>query len=178
MKDFIFSNEDKTFRIEYKTDHLGSMDNFTVHDIIVSSDTYTLDDLVRYGLNFNRLPYTYQAFKAFAVTNNLDLDILDYNDTSPTTLNTSTSLAITTTSLTAGSDAVAYSEQLEDEGGNGTLIYSLDETSDDLVAGLTLSESGLIAGTPTTSGTPDLVILITDQFGQTATKALTLTIEA
>lgn len=70
-----------------------------------------------------------------------------------------------------------YSFQVESEGGNSPYIYELDTTSDPLVAGLTLSSTGLISGVPSATGTPDLVFKVTDQFGQTAlSSALTLTI--
>ena len=106
MKDFIFSNGGETFRLEYKTDHLGSMDNFTVHDIVFSSDTLELDDIVRAGLNYERLPFTLAAFKAYAVANNYNLSSLDYNNSAATTLNSATDLDISTTTMKDGTPGV------------------------------------------------------------------------
>lgn len=83
--------------------------------------------------------------------------------------------SIGVTEATAGSGD--YSVQLASEGGNIPYTYELDATSDPLVAGLTLSESGLISGIPTTTGTPAMVFLVTDKFGQTDLSAsLTLTV--
>jgi hypothetical protein len=285
------------------------MSNFTVHDIAVSSTSgLTQDDLIRLGINFERLPYTYQAFKAFAVTNNLTLLEVSWADNSSDSLNAATALSIATTSLDAGTVGVAevttatipatagatqgdymilntksgtsfavwldidgdgtvpsgplflatdysikveivtagtaianaalvkaaieldsnwtgfetitdngdgtltitnsdlgivttatvhdaaetgagsitvaettpgsgdYSYQLTKAGGFGSVVYALDEGSPALVAGLTLSSSGLISGVPSTSGAPDVEFLVTDELLQTATKTLTLTI--
>ena len=67
--------------------------------------------------------------------------------------------------------------QLASEGGNTPYTYELDATSDALVAGLTLSSTGLISGVPTATGTPDMVFKVTDKFGQTDLSAsLTLTV--
>lgn len=107
MKTFIFTNEQATFRVEYKTDHIGSMDNFTVHDIKVSSTSgLTQDDLIRSGINFERLPYTYQAFKTFAEDNNLTLLEVSWADNSSSSLNASTALSITTASIKDGTNGV------------------------------------------------------------------------
>lgn len=102
MRIFVFTNEQNTFKQEFHTDFLTGMDNFTVHDIQFSSSTLTQDNLTAFGLNFERLPYTYAAFKAFAVTNNLTLTEIDYNDTSGTSLNAATAFSITTTAIKAG----------------------------------------------------------------------------
>ena len=70
-----------------------------------------------------------------------------------------------------------YSVQLASTGGNSPYTYALDATSDALVAGITLSTTGLLSGVPTTTGTPDLVFKVTDAYGQTALSAsLTLTV--
>lgn len=107
MKTFIFTNEQTTFRVEYKTDHIGSMDNFTVHDIKVSSTSgLTQDDLIRSGINFERLPYTYQAFKAFAEDNNLTLLEVSWADNSSSSVNAATALSITTASIKDGTNGV------------------------------------------------------------------------
>jgi hypothetical protein len=70
-----------------------------------------------------------------------------------------------------------YSKQLVAAGGNSPVSWELDETSDDLVAGLSLSADGIISGVPTTTGTPSMVFKATDILGQTALSgSLTLTI--
>jgi len=308
MKNFIFSNTQNTFNYEFKTDFITGMDNFTVHDRNVSG-TPTEDDLIRIGIDFNLLPYTYQEFIAFAEDNNFTLTEVDFSANSSSALNTATALSITTSSLAAGTVGVAeittvtmdtfansaqgdymilnnkagesfavwldldaagtvptgplflattyqilagiatadtaiqvagkvkaaielisdwtgfetitdngdgtltvtnsdlgtvtdatvhnaaedgagsigvaeatpgsgdYSVQLASTGGNEAYTYALDATSDPLVAGLTLSSTGLISGIPTTTGTPDMVFLVTDQLSQTAINvAITLTV--
>jgi hypothetical protein len=52
--------------------------------------------------------------------------------------------------------------ELEVEGGNTPYIFTTDST---LPAGVTLSTSGLLSGTPTESGTFALTIKVTDYFG-------------
>lgn len=99
MKDFIFANENDTFGLEFKTDYLDNFDNFTVHDIIFNEkdSDLTLEDIVRAGLNYERLPYTKAAFKKYAEDNNYKLTELDNIAQTSTTLNTPTALNITGT---------------------------------------------------------------------------------
>ncbi|RLD13606.1 MAG: hypothetical protein DRI28_05525, partial [Caldiserica bacterium] len=84
-------------------------------------------------------------------------------------------LEIKTTSLPNGQVTVAYSENLEAEGGSGAYTWSL--TSGVLPPGLTLSPSGLISGTPTTSGTYNFTATVSDMDGQTDSVPLSLTID-
>ena len=60
-------------------------------------------------------------------------------------------LVITTSSLPAGQPQTPYAAQLGATGGTGP--YSWSVSSGNLPAGLTLSNSGAISGTPTQSGT-------------------------
>lgn len=70
-----------------------------------------------------------------------------------------------------------YSKQLVAAGGNAPMTWELDDTSDPLVAGLSLSVDGILSGVPTTTGTLALVFKVTDVLGQTALSgAITLTI--
>ena len=107
MKDFIFSNPQKTFRLEFKTDHLDGLDNFTVQDIIFNSDTLTLDDLIRLGLDYRRLPYTLAAFKTKATDDNYTLEELDNVDNETTELKAATALDFTTAAIDAGTQGTA-----------------------------------------------------------------------
>ncbi len=69
---------------------------------------------------------------------------------------------ITTTSLPAGTEGVAYSQTLAETGGAGTLSYSL-VGGGGLPAGLTLSSAGVISGTPTgPSTTSSFTVQLTD----------------
>jgi hypothetical protein len=70
-------------------------------------------------------------------------------------------LVIVTTSLPNGQVGQAYSEQLVASGGTAPYVWSLQAGST-LPAGLTLSPSGLISGTPTAAGTDTIVIQVTD----------------
>ncbi|MGM5069821.1 Ig domain-containing protein [Rhodococcus qingshengii] len=68
-------------------------------------------------------------------------------------------LVISTTSLPAGKVGVAYEQTLTATGGEGTLTWSKTGT---LPAGLTLSSAGVLSGTPTAAGSPDITFKVTD----------------
>jgi large repetitive protein len=77
----------------------------------------------------------------------------------------------------AGEAGVAYSDQLTETGGTGTLTWSV--SSGTLPPGLTLNSStGLLSGTPTASGSYAFTVKVTDAFGASATQATTLTVVA
>lgn len=72
-------------------------------------------------------------------------------------------LTITTASLAGGVDGTAYSQQLTSTGGTGKVTWKLANDSS-LVAGLGLSTSGLVSGTPTasTNGPGNFTVVATD----------------
>lgn len=86
--------------------------------------------------------------------------------------------SITMTSLPAGTEGTAYSQTVTETGGAGTLTFSVSAGS--LPAGLTLSSSGAISGTPTgPNGTANFTVKVTDASTvapQSATQALSITI--
>ena len=85
-------------------------------------------------------------------------------------------LSITTTSLPDGIVGTAYSATLAATGGSGTYTWSI--ASGNLPDGLTLDAStGTISGTPTTAGTYDFTVQVTDGT-QTATKDLSIKVNA
>jgi len=88
-------------------------------------------------------------------------------------------LSITSTSLASGTVHIAYSAQLASSGGAGKVTWKLANGSS-LVAGLTLSTTGAISGTPTaaTSGAGSFSVIATDSASpvHTATAAVTYTI--
>ncbi len=89
-----------------------------------------------------------------------------------------TQLAITTaSSLPAGGVSMAYSLQFTSTGGSNT-GYSYSVTAGALPAGLTLSPTGFLNGTPTTAGTSTFTLKVTDSAGATATGTFTLTFAA
>jgi predicted outer membrane repeat protein len=69
---------------------------------------------------------------------------------------------------------VAYSQQLTASGGTAPYTYAV--TGGSLPAGLTLSQGGLISGTPTTGGTANFTVTATDSYNQSGSLAYTLTV--
>jgi uncharacterized protein YjdB len=84
-------------------------------------------------------------------------------------------VTITTTTLPAGTQGVAYSETLTATGGNGTFTWVVVAGSGALPAGLTLSAAGVLSGTPTQAGTFDFTVRATSD-GLSAEQALSLVI--
>ncbi|MFH1029189.1 MAG: putative Ig domain-containing protein [Pseudomonadota bacterium] len=85
-------------------------------------------------------------------------------------------LSITTASLPAGTVGAAYSQTLAATG--GTTPYTWSKKSGTLPAGLTLSAAGVISGTPTTAATSTFTIQVKDKLAKTATKSLSITVNA
>lgn len=94
------------------------------------------------------------------------------------TINPTPQLQVTTSSLPAGTQGVRYSNSLAATGGVPPYSWSL--TSGPLPAGLTLSGTGIISGTPTGhSGTFPITAQVTDTLGNTASSSgLTLAINS
>jgi hypothetical protein len=92
------------------------------------------------------------------------------------TCTSSSSVRISTTSLVDGTVSIGYSQQLAATG--GTLPYTWTLDSGALPTGLSLSSSGLISGTPSTVGSFDFVIRVTDSTSLTATQPLTIAISS
>ncbi|HIJ86309.1 MAG TPA: S8 family serine peptidase [Desulfuromonadales bacterium] len=83
--------------------------------------------------------------------------------------------AISTASLAAGTTGTAYSATLAATGGKAALTWSI--SSGALPAGLSLSNAGVISGTPSAAAAATSVTFtVTDANGKTATKALSITI--
>jgi hypothetical protein len=72
-------------------------------------------------------------------------------------------ITLTPTTLPAGAIAIPYSQTLTASG--GTAPYSFGLTTGALPAGLTLSPTGILAGTPTVAGTSSFTIRATDANG-------------
>jgi hypothetical protein len=85
-------------------------------------------------------------------------------------------LSITTTTLTGGTVSVAYSATLAATGGAPPYTWSL--TTGSLPAGLTLNANGSITGTPTTAGTSNFTVQVSDSAptAATASKSLAITV--
>jgi hypothetical protein len=84
-------------------------------------------------------------------------------------------LVVTTTRLPLGNVGVPYSQTLAATNGTPPYQWSLVQGSL-LPAGLTLSASGTISGTPTTLGTSNFQVQVTDSAQQTATANLSITV--
>jgi len=86
-------------------------------------------------------------------------------------------LIITTASLPGGTVGAAYSQTLVASGGTAPLTWSLSAGA--LPAGLNpITGAGVIAGTPSASGTANFTVRVTDGIGVVVTKALAITIAA
>lgn len=83
-------------------------------------------------------------------------------------------LVITNSSLPAGNVSVSYTQQLQATG--GVQPYSWGSTA--LPAGLSISTTGLITGTPTTPGTTSVTFTVTDSLAASTPKALSITINS
>jgi large repetitive protein len=85
-------------------------------------------------------------------------------------------VSITTTSLSQGTVNTSFSATLSATGGSGTYTWTV--TSGNLPAGLTLSTSGQITGTPTTAGITSFTVQAADSEStpQTGTQPLKLAI--
>jgi hypothetical protein len=83
---------------------------------------------------------------------------------------------IATTWLADGAETVPYAKALEATGGRGTFVWSI--VGGALPAGLSLSPSGVLQGTPLAHGPSSFVVHVADptSSSRTATQALALTI--
>jgi hypothetical protein len=84
-------------------------------------------------------------------------------------------LVVSSTTLAPGIKGAAYNQTLTATGGRTAFIWTLVAPTV-LPPGLTLSSNGLISGTPTTGGTYNFDVLVTDRDGRVATKSLAITI--
>lgn len=90
------------------------------------------------------------------------------------TVNVYNALTITTTNLPAANQGVAYSQTLTAGGGSGN-GYTWSATSSNLSTfGLSLSNTGVVSGTPTQAGTASFTAQVTDSSSNTTTQALTI----
>ena len=86
-------------------------------------------------------------------------------------------LTITTSSLPADTVGIVYNQTLTASGGSTPYTWAI--ASGSLPAGLSLNTStGAITGTPTTAGTSSFTARVTDNVAATATKALSIAINA
>jgi hypothetical protein len=128
---------------------------------------------------------TYNAPASVSAKMTVTIVASSVTDTSKSTSSTvvvNPTPSISATSPAGGTVGSAYSATLQASGGVGTLTWSLVSGSS-LPAGLTLSSSGAISGTPTTAGTTSFTVKVTDQSAAqqgpvSVTQALSLAIAA
>ncbi len=94
--------------------------------------------------------------------------------TQPLTINVDPAVAITTSSLPAAVAGVTYSQTLSASGGTPPFQWTV--TSGSLPAGISLSPTGSLSGTPPAAGDPSFSVQVTDSNGATDIKSLTLTV--
>jgi len=89
-----------------------------------------------------------------------------------------TALSVSTSSLPNGTQSLAYSQSLAAAGGTTPYTWSL--VSGALPPGLNLSSGGQVAGTPSSTGTSNFTVQVTDSSNpvQTATRGLSITVVA
>ncbi|WEK07703.1 MAG: putative Ig domain-containing protein [Candidatus Pseudomonas colombiensis] len=86
-------------------------------------------------------------------------------------------LSVAPATLGAGTSGSAYSATLSATGGSAPYTYAI--TSGSLPTGLSLNTStGVISGTPTTDGTSNLTVTVTDANGATGSQPYSITIAA
>jgi len=98
----------------------------------------------------------------FSVTQNYTLDV-------PAPV-----IVVAPATIPDGTAGQAYSATLSATGGVGPYTFAV--TTGALPAGVTLSSTGTVAGTPTASGTFNVTVTATDANGQTGAQAYTVTI--
>ena len=100
------------------------------------------------------------------------------NEASVITPVTASSLAVGTTSMPDATVGVPYDRTLLPSGGKPDYVWIVD--SGTLPAGLTLAQAGAnagkISGNPTTAGTSNFVVRVTDSDNSVATRALTIVV--
>lgn len=90
---------------------------------------------------------------------------------------TSSPLTVVSGTLAAGTVGTAYSQTLVASGGSGT-GYVWTVASGALPAGISLSSSGTLSGTPTASGTANFTVKVTDSAGNTGSASLSIVVSA
>jgi hypothetical protein len=121
---------------------------------------------------------TYSANGATGTATLTATSVKDKTKTASVKITVTAMPEITTSSLPAGTEGTAYSQAITDTGGAGNCTFSISAGS--LPAGLTISSTGTISGTPTgPNGTANFTVKVTDAStvgAQSATKALSIAI--
>jgi hypothetical protein len=103
-------------------------------------------------------------------------DSASHSNTVNYTLNIgSVSISISPSSLPSATQNSAFSQQLSASGGTSPYTYS---ATGSLPAGISLTQNGLLSGTPTVSGTVSVSVVATDANNNTGSKTYSLVIGA
>src|SRR6267378_1158609 len=114
---------------------------------------------------------TYNAGSASGTAVITATSVTDTTKTITVTITVTAPPAITTTTLQAGVEGTAYSQAIAKTGGAGTVTFSISAGA--LPAGLTLSGTGTISGTPTgPNGTANFTVKVTDSSTMTPMTAI------
>ena len=133
------------------------------------------------GLSLNKATGVISGIPATSGTWNFTVKVTDSANpavTATQALSITTELVVTTASLPGGTVGTAYSQTLAASG--GTPPYTWMITAGALPAGLFLNAAtGVISGTPTTLGTSNFTVMVSDSAKPTgtATQALSITTE-
>jgi hypothetical protein len=87
---------------------------------------------------------------------------------------TITGIALSPTTLTAGTVGTAYSKTITASGGTAPYTYAV--TSGTLPSGLSLSTAGVLSGTPSAAGTSTFTVTATDNLGNSGSQSYSLKI--
>lgn len=90
------------------------------------------------------------------------------------TINPSSIVITTSSPIPAGQVGVPYSLTFSSVGGAGTLAWTV--STGPLPAGLTLSSTGVLSGSPTVAGTFFFIVRVTDSVSATDTRGVTMTV--
>jgi hypothetical protein len=113
---------------------------------------------------------------ANATTSTFTVKITDANGVSATqslTLTVNSAPMITTTSLPAAEQGIAYPAAIAASGGTGALSFTTQN-----IDGLTLTSAGTFTGTPTAPGNVGFTATVVDSIGVSASRLLTIVVAA
>jgi hypothetical protein len=156
------STTEDGFQIERRG---GSSAEFSQIGVIASNATSYTDTTVQ-----SNTAYAYRV-RAFNSTGTSSYTA----EASVVTPSVTPALSIGTTELPEATVNVPYSRTLIANGGRPDYVWIVESGA--LPAGLSLSQSGTISGTPTTAGTNNFAVRVTDGAGSSATKNLTLIVK-
>lgn len=134
------------------------------------------------GLSLDAAKGTISGTPTAAAVTNVTVQVQDSDAvkqataSQPLAITVLTPLVIGTKTLPNDRIGTAYSQQLVATGGTTPYTWKLSPTSP-LPAGLSMSASGLISGTPTVAGTSTFTVIVSDSGTQTANTTLTLTVD-